>query len=238
MRGLAPVGRVEAVDATRAGLLVNLAAYWKLEEASGTRVDQLGVSDLSPVNAPGNNTGKLGSAVQLVQASAQSVSRASNATLTMGSSDFTIQMWAYLNTIGGIQVGLAKGPSATTTSYEYQIILGHSALSDHVLFAISDGSNQTFVEGAALSAATWTHILMWSDHGTGRIYLEINGTQTSVANSRNPQSAGLTFNLGQDASSASFHMGGRLDEVAIWKRVLTVAERAYLYNSGNGRSLY
>ena len=31
-------------------------------------------------------------------------------------------------------------------------------------------------------------------------------------------------------------MDGRLDQVGVWKRVLTADERTWLYNSGNGRS--
>ena len=51
---------VETVSSS--SLLTNLVAYWKLEETTGTRMDSVGASHLSPVNAPGSGAGKLGNA--------------------------------------------------------------------------------------------------------------------------------------------------------------------------------
>lgn len=217
-------------------LLTSLVAYWKLEEASGTRVDQLGVSDLTATNAPGNAAGKIGNAIQLIAASSQYVSRASNATLTMGSSDFTIQAWVYLDTATGVHSAVAKGDASAANSYEYLLHAYHSGLGGAAAFGISDGSDHTFVTTASVSPSAWHHILAWSDHTAGKIFIELDGVQASTNNSRNPISSGQAFNIGR--STGGHYLDGRIDEVAIWKRILTSGERAQLYNSGNGYALY
>ena len=63
----------------RYALTDNLVAYWKLEEASGTRFDELtgcggGGCDLTANNNPGNAAGKHGNAVQLTLANSQWIS--------------------------------------------------------------------------------------------------------------------------------------------------------------------
>ncbi len=45
-----------------AALTDNLSAYWKLDEASGTRVDSAGSNDLTSNNSVGQAVGKLGNA--------------------------------------------------------------------------------------------------------------------------------------------------------------------------------
>lgn len=61
-----------------------------------------------------------------------------------------------------------------------------------------------------------------------------NGTITQTAHSTGVRDG--TNNLQFGRLSTGNYFDGILDEVAIWKRVLTPEERTYLYNNGTGRT--
>src|SRR3989304_1655390 len=67
----------------------SLIAYWRLEEASGTRLDELsgcggGGGDLADINTVTQNTGVIGNAGQFVAASSEDLSYADEIDLNVG----------------------------------------------------------------------------------------------------------------------------------------------------------
>src|SRR5262245_2022186 len=77
----------------RSPLLNALMAHWRLEEASGTRVDAHGGNNLGDINTVGQAAGKLGNAASFLAASEESLTIGDNAALRMGDINFTIAGW-------------------------------------------------------------------------------------------------------------------------------------------------
>jgi hypothetical protein len=232
---LSPVGGAAA--RAQSELLTGLVAYWKLDEASGTRVDATGRgNNLTDFNSVGTAAGIVGSSAQFVAASSKYLGCASTADLTMGTSNFTISAWVRPDTTGGVQVIAAKGSTAAASSYETSLIACHSGLSNVCLFSISDGVTQRIVAGPVLTTGAWHYVVGWLDRPADRIYIQVDGgvPASEILVGYVIPSAGLPFALGR--STFGHYLNGRLDEVGIWKRVLTTAERASLYNGGAGRT--
>ena len=208
-------------------LLTNLVSYWKLDEASGTRSDAHGTNHLTPINAPGSAAGQIGTAVNLAAASVQYLSHVSNSDLQLGDRDWTIQLWAYANA-GGNQSFLAKDG----VSREYHLDVSTGAIR---LYWVNGGV--PIVSAPLYGVAQWGLILAWYDATANTLNLQINnGGVVTVSDGGNPPPTGAAeFRIGHsDAGGIPFD--GKIDEVAIWHRVLTPAERTELYNAGAGKT--
>lgn len=216
-------------------LLTSLVAYWKLDEASGARADSAGSSNLSDVNTVTQAVGKVANAAQFTAANSECLNIASNAALSMGDIDFTIALWVYFDALGADRALVAKYNSfGTTRDYMVKFITG----SNRFQFIVSpDGSADATVSANSFGApttATWYFIVAWHNATANTINIQINdGTVDSAAHATGVFASSAAFRLGARADGIQFH-DGRLDEVGIWKRVLTSAERTALYNGGSG----
>src|SRR4051812_43478016 len=119
--GLAAARRQVTKAVAASPLLTNLASYWKLEEASGTRADEIGSQTLTDNNTVTQAVGKLGNAAQFTAANSESLSHADSATLSLGADqDFTLGAWVYLDSKGANRVIASKwAPGLATKDIEY-----------------------------------------------------------------------------------------------------------------------
>ena len=60
-----------------------------------------------------------------------------------------------------------------------------------------------------------------------------NNTPASVTHSTGVFDSNASFYLGRNEEGGTW-LGGRLDSISVWKRVLNSAERTLLYNGGSG----
>ena len=215
--------------------LTNLISYWKLDEASGTRVDSHGTNDLTDNNTVTQSAGKLGNAAQFVAANSEYLNRADNASLSMGAGvRMTLTAWVYADSLTGVDTHEIIGKRNAIDSLEYSLRTDESDLFS--FFVTSDGTvgTITLVTAEALSTATWYFVVAWYD-GTN-INLQVNnGTIHSTAFSADIFDGTSEFDIGAVASLLpGWSWDGRIDSVGLWKRVLTADERAALYNAGAG----
>lgn len=225
-----PRGRAVAASP----LLTGLVAYWKVEEASGTRNDAHGSNHLTDNNTVGSAAGKLGNAAQFVAANSEYLSIADNAGLSMGAGvRFTLAAWVYPDTTTAIQNIIAKRSSGAG-SYEYFLRLDST---DARLYVSSDGSAIAFVATPTgiVAAGVWSLIFAWYDGANLNIQVN-NGTIYQTAYTADVFNGTAPFLIGSFDTGASEFWNGRIDEPAIWKRVLTADERSQLWNGGAGKS--
>lgn len=213
----------------------NLVGYWALNEASGNALDSHSTNDLTNNNSVGSATGKVGNARDFEEGSSQYFSIAPPAALQMGDIDFTIQAWVNFESIGSPRSICGQwGPNAATDSW---LIYTDSATANNFFFACQGISSNVFLRASNLgtpSLATWYHVVVWHDSVNNQVGIKINnGTANTASYSGGTRVlASPDFTIGR---SNTANMDGLLDEVAIWKRVLTSVEIADLYNSGSGR---
>lgn len=215
-------------------LIDNLISHWRLEEASGTRVDSHGSNDLTDNNTVTQQTGKQGNCGQFTDANNEFLSRADNASLSTGDIDFLIAVWVRADAFPGVGVIASKGGLAVNSVDDEWVLW---SLGDTLKFTVISGpvSSFTTVTWASTPAtATWYFVVAWHDAGANTINIQVNnGTIDSLSHSGGAQSGAAPFLMGVDNATVG-NWDGRIDEFSFWKRILTTDEKTQLYNSDNG----
>jgi hypothetical protein len=212
-----------------------LVAYWKLDEASGTRVDSgPNGQNLTDNNTVTSDTGKISNAGLFVSANSEYLSRTDSTELSTGNIDFSFSCWFYQDAAVANSAILTKGSAYSNANLEYALWLGSGGATP--AFSISDGTTTTTISsGVALTASTWYHIVVSYDAAANQMAITINaGTPATTAQSTGPQDTTGAFGIGRRNNGA--YISGRVDEVGFWKRVLTSDERTELYNAGAGKT--
>lgn len=223
-----------------------LVSYWSLDEASGSRYDFAGANTLTDNNTVVSAAGKISNAAVFVTANNEYLSCASNASLQMsGNTDFTISAWVKLTSFPGVFTGYSlvtkddSGASSrdyTLDCYNGDIVNFPANIPYHGFRFYVQGSSLA-ATGIDQTAGIWYHLIGWYNSSDGKTRLRVNDTTTYTA----PTSVAST-----DVSTAEFRIGARqrasepdyssatIDEVGLWKRILSSSEITQLYNSGNG----
>lgn len=218
-------------------LATSLIAYWKLDEASGTRVDELsgcggGGCDLTDNATVTQAVGKVGNAALFTAANSEFLSHADVADLSTGDIDFSFVGWIYPTNLSGTHMAAAQLAGGTVG---WQLFTNGTTLQ----FDVGDGGAGVIgsaVWGSALSTNTWYFVVAWHDAAANQVGISVNnGTPVTAATTGAAGDSTAAFTLGERAVVGSqLFWDGRLDEAGWWKKVLSSTERGWLYNSGNG----
>lgn len=209
----------------------NLAVYYALDDAT----DSAGSNNLTNSGVT-FSTGKVGNAGFFTASESDYMEITDNADVSI-SADATIQSWVRISGTGSNQNFVSKWGS-TAANQDY--LLYYNSSTSRFQFAVRDAAEVLTQIAAnnfgAPSVDTWYLIHAWHDATNDILGIAVNaGTADTTSYSLGVNDSGQSFNLGsQEGGTASF-LDGALDEVAIWKRVLSSAERTELYNSGSGR---
>jgi concanavalin A-like lectin/glucanase superfamily protein len=218
-----------AVVVPPSSLLTSIVSYWKMEEASGTRIDSVVASgnDLTDNNTVGSTTGIIGNGAAFVSANNEYLTRAG--TPFDFTASWTIALWANLTNTADYRSLLATTPSNSTLGplrafiapadtkleFDFQPGLGGSAL----LVSISTG--------------VWTNIVIWHDNSNDEVGVAFNaGTPTTGTVNMTAAMNGLA--IGAISTGGGIAWEGAIDEVGFWSTTLSSAQRTSLYNGGAG----
>ncbi len=221
-------------------LFTNLISYYKLEEATGTRVDSVGTNNLTDNNAVTNGTGIRGNAAQFARASNQNLTHVDNAALSTGDIDFTFAGWVFLDSKPS-QMGIAgKGDGGGATSDEWRVeYLG--GVTDRFLFIVRGGTAAVIANNFGSPATgTWYFIVVWHDSVGNTINISVNnGTADSTAFSGGPNdtTSGFVIGNGFNPIISAYSWDGKVDEAGFWKKLLSSQEKIDLYNGGTGNTI-
>lgn len=219
-------------------LLTSLAAYWNMEEASGARVDEVGGISAADNNTVPSTIGKVGSlCADFTAANSEYLSVADNATLSMGDIDCTIACWVNLKT----KATMSFVDKYVSTGDQREYTLGYDSSGDRFRFVTSrDGTGATTLtinanSFGAPSTGTWYFLLAEYDATSNLIKISVNnGTADSAAQAAGPFDGTASFTIGASGAGTGNFANALIDEIGIWKRLLTSGEKASLYNSGSG----
>lgn len=224
-------------------LLNTLISYWKMDEPSGTgnRMDSKGTNHLTPNAYQSALAGIINNAPVFVGASLDYMTCPSNTSLQMGSTSFTISLWVKLNSLplSASLFALFAKMNETPNAFDYEVDIVNSGVGPHFSgFTQSAGTGYTADANTPIvTTGVWYHIVWWFDATNGQVHIRVNDTTTYSS----PAGAGAT-----DVSSAPLDVGARaysgspqytdgmIDEIGLWKRVLTTDEKTALYNGGAG----
>ena len=202
----------------------DLWAWWALEDATdshttGRDLTNAG-SNVSFVSGYNNN------AAEYTVSSGEKLSRADAADHPTGA--LTLAGWVNCDVINQNRDIISKwNSSGNQRSF---LIRWEGATNLAQFFVSSNGSTSVNTKSTTvMSASTWYHVAAVFDPSTAiRVY--INGTMegentTSIPASIYDSTSDITVGIRTDSS---FKWGGLLDEFAIWERVLTDDEIAWL----------
>jgi hypothetical protein len=220
-------------------LYQGLQVYYNLDEASGGRSAAFQNASLSLTdnNTVTSTTGKLGLAAQFTRANQESLTVADNASLSFGSNtNFTISCWVNFTSLTGGEALIGKWNVFGSGQREYEILYLAGGTQRFQFSVTTNGTTITTVTAnnfGAASTSTWYFVVASYDGSNISINVN-NGTANTATFTAGVFDGSSNFAIGND-SDGDF-MDGLIDMVAVWKRTLSAAELAYLYNSGNGRA--
>ncbi len=229
----ASVTLVTVISGTTAGLAgtriktlkESLAAWWELDEVSGTRADSHDSQDLTNNGSVGQADGPAPStkAADFVPADGDFLNRDSEAAIQSGPArSFTIVTWAYREGTSGTQELMTKWGSVGEAEF---LLFWDGSLQ----FLLHDGSGNNGPSSLTLAANEWHFAQAWFDADLDTINIQLDDGTPNVAGSWPTGSfAGptdLTLGVGLD---------GRMARSAYWHRVLSQGQRLSLYNGGVG----
>ena len=224
---------IGGTTAVSGGLSVDptdLVAYWKMEEANGTRIDSQGSNDLSENNTVGQGIGIDGNAADLERGNNEYFSHADNADLSLNNDQaFSFAVWVKPEQDYSVNPILVKN-SGGQTGTEYLLELHANGT---VMARISDGATVLDLTSTdAITAGNWGMVFFYHDPAANEIGLSINnGNMVTAPWSNGTQNTSGTFQVGRKNNS---YFDGLIDNLSYWKRALSVAERNVLYgNSGD-----
>ena len=224
---------------TAGTLLTSLVEWWKMEEASGTRLGYFGGNDLTDNATVTQAAGKVGSAAQFTAANSEFLSRLDNAALSTGDIDFTFAGWVYLDADAQMTILSKLNGGAGDTEY---FLYYEPGATDRFRWAVYDGTNSIGTVDAntfgAAALSTWYFVECWHDVTNNQVGIRINNGGADVAATSGAAGDGTgTFRMGAYHATPQVFWDGRIDEVGFWKKLLSSQERSDLYNGGSGNTL-
>jgi len=228
------------------GLLNNLIAYWPLNEAAGANnaldLHSNGLT-LTQTHSPGSAAGLVYAGARTLDGANDYFSRASEALLQTGDTDFTIAAWVYFSSLTASQWIVSKRSLGTTSGYQLFYSAADIGGINRLRFTVMN--NDLFggvyaTTYGAVPTSTWLLVCAWHNSVADTINIQINdGAIDSVATSIGTGSDTNSFVLGAFGASYYFY-GGRIGPVTMWKSaaggggVLSAAQRTALYNGSAG----
>lgn len=221
-------------------LNTSLVAYWKMDEASSaTRVDSSGNGqDLANNSNVAQAAGKISNSADFAPADLDYLSRADSSVLSTGNIDYSFNFWIFLDDKGGNRDIIAKWGAAGQREY----LIRYNNTSDRIDFLISNDGTAT---GATITAnnfgspplTTWFMVTCWHDSVNNVLGIAVNdGTPDTTAYSGGSIDGTSEFDIGNRIPTSSNYWDGRVDEVGMWKKVLSAGEITELYNAASGKT--
>ncbi len=212
----------------------NLVAVWC--EAAAPSTDESGAGEgLTDHGTVGTTTGTVGTAgVWTTANSTQYLSHVDDANLSSGDIDFTIAAWIYLTAKTKNYPCIVGKASSDAGTIEYNLLFRTSADTFELTWNTTIEVRSTTFGSPSLN--TWYYVVAWHDATANTINICVNaGTADSAAdNGGTDTNKGFAIGTLGEYIDTSSTWDGRLNQVAMWKRVLTAGERTSLYNAGAG----
>jgi PKD repeat protein len=202
------------------------SGLWSLGERSGTTVyDRIGGADLT-VN-PGVALGQAGAIARdgdtAGSFNGSSTGYAATKTPVLGPQTFSVEAWVNTTSkAGGKVVGYGTGNTAPSPNYDRHVYMDAAG---RLSFGVYWGEIRAITSPAAYNDGRWHHVVASVGQGTMRLYVDGKqvATRTDVTSGGEP-GYGYWRIGGDNTWAGAMFLNGRIDEVALYPKVLTAAE--------------
>jgi hypothetical protein len=200
--------------------------YWQLEEASGTRDDFIGSTDLAATSTTGNAAGKNNNAASFTW-NGINFGNLNGTTDISVPSAYTFSGWFKFSDTGANQILRIEGE---TTGSGIIIGIKYSASADEISFSYQEEGLLTF---GITPDTGWHYIAVTASGTTVIIYLDGSSVATDTGATIDFADWGSTVFTAVNSGAMSGTVG-LIDEVGFWPEALSPSQISDLYNGGTG----
>lgn len=223
-------------------LSVALNSYWKMEEPSLTRFNQIGNLNLTDAkNSVPSIAGIRGQAASYAFANSCMLYSKPNSSLSIATGNFSLSTWVYLDTFSQVLPStiISKAGSGL---FEYGLYVGlGTAGSGFVFYVSSNGQPNAekfiFADSFGLiNTATWYNVVAWHSNNS-HIGISVNLSANTAPFTQGTQMTSANFIIGaSDTAGGILQTLGRIDETGLWGKILSTTDRINLYGGGTGNT--
>lgn len=206
-------------------LAADLLHYYPLEENGADRFDLLSSATLTTaIGSVGRTTGKqnFGADISVGNTLSDENVEILSSTFTMG---FWVKPVSYLEFFGNPCPIVVS--SVATSGFDFTRGQG-SGETNVTLRVYPGGQSVNVAVGNLLSTGVFHAVMIWATPTTFGFQVD-GGTDHTGSGTFNPTNGSFLFSF-----TSTLGINGVFDELAVWSRVLTAAERAAWYNGGAG----
>ncbi len=213
------------------GLLVNLVSYWKMDEASGTRVDERGSYNLTATGTVNDVSGVLNNAALIDAAGKYLTGSSSILGDCNAAGGLTVNLWIKPTSFGGYRSVMDCAIDAFFTGRRLSFFIDSSTIGYWTSRGSGASTDTPLTFSTGFTTGAWQMLTITIDGTTANIYRNASIVATIASGVDVPSAA--PFTLGDNPSSGGSRYDGAYDEGAVWKRVLSTGDITNLYNSGS-----
>ena|GEM_PF-1869595 len=230
----------------------DLVSLWRLDEASGQRMDEISGENVTPLNAPGGDTGMRDGAAAFDRALSQGLRRelADVDALGFGGAgqSLTVALWFRVDSNNHDYRFLIGFNNVENYAFSWSLSVGYQNRLTAQLF--THQWDELYLSTGSIAAGQWHLVVLAYEASANRMRLFVDGAlagdMTGYSGPGNggllaPQAAfgigccdGMNWETYEPAPTGFFH--GRIDEAAVWRSAPAdpVLFAASLWNSGQG----
>ena len=203
------------------------SAYWRFGESTGTTATaELGPNGTYTGGVTLGQTSPLvGSAntAMLLDGTSGYVSVPSNAALDLGDGPFTLEAWIKRTAAGHTDEIFQK------TGNGYRIRFGSG---NTLVFSKGSAGNEIVRTTSTIADTNWHHVVVTRPAaGTPVIYFDGAAQPLSAVTAQTMANTTTALTIGTDAAATPNFLGGRVDEAALYKTVLTATQVSNHYQA-------
>lgn len=218
-------------------LKTGLISWFELDDTGWG--DSHGSNTLTGNGSPTVVPALVGNGVSLATATPQWLSCASNSSLQVGGTDFSVAVRFRSSAFQGDSVLVSKHGGFGNSEYALDLNFGSNFQARMTVF--DTGGSQESVNASTFGAlSTNTNYLAVATYNdtTKEVTISVNaGTRNTLTTTKNIVAKTGPFNIGNrnnDATPTGFGYNGIIDQVIFWKKVVSATEEGQLHNGGAG----
>lgn len=212
----------------------DLVSVWEMDEASGNAIDAHGSEDLTDIDTCGADTGVI-SGCRTFNGTSEYFVASDDAALSRDGKDWSMILWVNATSSENYNICSKIG---SFPNFEFGVRRKFNGSGNFLCLEIwNNGGGTTDVFATtygALGSGSWIMVFVSYKASDGAAAISVNaGTQDTSAMTAGIISAGnADFQIGRYKSTGYF--AGKVDQCALWDRVISQTEIEEIYNSGNG----
>jgi photosystem II stability/assembly factor-like uncharacterized protein len=203
---------------------LGLISWWP---ASGNANDNVGGNNGSINGNMTTTTGYTGNAFSFSGINNGYVSVPDNSSLRPA--QFSISLWLQWNNMDTNTIGFLTGKSLE----DYEIHTGGGAGVNGLRF-IPAGDPETTVDAPGVILSGWNHVVVTYSGSQSKIYVNgtLSATRSNITSGNVLSTDTAQFQIGRRFSTPYYPLNGKIDETALFGRVLNANEVATIYSAG------